>query len=74
LIVFRDHNAFDPWEDMTRGIDLSQIRRQVSKMFLHGQEVQLFPALHSLHAHKHVSVALYKSLRALNDYHADQQG
>eukprot|EP00029_Vermamoeba_vermiformis_P008839 TRINITY_DN4242_c0_g1_i1.p1 TRINITY_DN4242_c0_g1~~TRINITY_DN4242_c0_g1_i1.p1 ORF type:complete len:691 (+),score=188.86 TRINITY_DN4242_c0_g1_i1:62-2134(+) len=74
LIVFRDHNAFDPWEDLTRGIDLSQIRRQVSKMFLHGQEVQLFPALHSLHAHKHVSVALYKSLRALNDYHADQQG
>jgi hypothetical protein len=43
-------------------------------MFLPGQDVQLFPALHSLHAHKHVSVALHKSFRTLNEYHPDQRG
>lgn len=66
IVVFRNHQNFDPWDvNQNYSIDLFTIKEHVSKFFLPHQNVEFISALHSLHTHKHISMALYKSIRTV---------
>jgi hypothetical protein len=75
IIVLRNHNLFNPLlEGTPESIDFDLVRKEVKKMFLSKQEVTIVSGIHSLHEHRHISIAVEKSMRAATTHSMNSQG
>ena len=75
IIVLRNHhfwNSLDPNLDLS--IDTSQIAKQVKKMFLPSQEIIFVAETHSLHEHRHLSMAVNKARKASIAHELEERG
>eukprot|EP01102_Stenamoeba_stenopodia_P001158 TRINITY_DN11004_c0_g1_i1.p1 TRINITY_DN11004_c0_g1~~TRINITY_DN11004_c0_g1_i1.p1 ORF type:complete len:559 (-),score=126.51 TRINITY_DN11004_c0_g1_i1:173-1678(-) len=70
LIVFHNHAQFDPFERSR--INMEEINHAIQRFTLPGQQVVVVKGQHSLHDHKHISMALSKSLRTESTYEVKQ--
>jgi hypothetical protein len=62
IIIMRNHDLFNPLEPNTEhSIDMKAIEREVKKLFLPSQEVLIVGGIHSLHEHRHLSMAVAKA-------------
>mmetsp|Transcript_56015 Transcript_56015/g.137363 ORF Transcript_56015/g.137363 Transcript_56015/m.137363 type:complete len:760 (-) Transcript_56015:34-2313(-) len=65
LIVFRDHTFYNPLEQgHIFSIDVEQITREVQRMAMPDQKVEVITGLQSLLEHERVAIALTKAMRA----------
>jgi hypothetical protein len=73
--VFQDHKKWNAVHPGTAfGLDIPQIDAQLKRMQLPGQEIVLVSGLHNLHEHKHVYMALVKSLRYDSSHELTPEG
>eukprot|EP01114_Cavostelium_apophysatum_P023378 TRINITY_DN8786_c0_g1_i1.p1 TRINITY_DN8786_c0_g1~~TRINITY_DN8786_c0_g1_i1.p1 ORF type:complete len:710 (+),score=142.99 TRINITY_DN8786_c0_g1_i1:64-2193(+) len=75
IVILRNHIIFNPLEgDSDFSIDFNYIRKQVQQMFLPHQSVTVVAGVHSLHDHKHLSMAVSKAKRSDSVHELTWQG
>eukprot|EP01097_Dermamoeba_algensis_P006069 TRINITY_DN3827_c0_g1_i1.p1 TRINITY_DN3827_c0_g1~~TRINITY_DN3827_c0_g1_i1.p1 ORF type:complete len:731 (-),score=161.65 TRINITY_DN3827_c0_g1_i1:157-2310(-) len=75
VIVFRDHHEFNPWEPgHPYSIDMPTIEREVKKILYPNSDIHFVTGLHQLSDHRHISLAVQKSIRYDTSYEMDMIG
>mmetsp|Transcript_26422 Transcript_26422/g.43263 ORF Transcript_26422/g.43263 Transcript_26422/m.43263 type:complete len:856 (-) Transcript_26422:916-3483(-) len=65
IIVLRNHQDFDPLQPGTPFyVDVANIEAEIKRLVLPKQEVTVISGTHYLYEHKHVALALARSLRS----------
>eukprot|EP01133_Synstelium_polycarpum_P000377 gene377-443_t len=68
VLVFRDHNNFDPLEKgFNTSVDVDIIQKEARRIFPFS-EVTVVAGSHSIHEHKHISMALSKSIKSHSSF------
>ncbi|GAM23962.1 hypothetical protein SAMD00019534_071370 [Acytostelium subglobosum LB1] len=68
ILIFRDHNDYDPLDPgHETSIEIDLIKKEGRRLFPFA-EVTVVTGSHSLHEHKHISMALSKSIRTHSSF------
>jgi len=76
IIVFRDHLMFDPLDESPGHppmIDVKEIEKQLQRIAMPGQQVEVVAGLQSLDEHERVAIAFNKACRS-DTVHESQRG